>query len=194
MVIMNNKYHTKHTQTESLTGSHTFSHWMYANKLSQFHWNTFYYIWKKILFSFVSDAHSFIHSLAFEKFYSSQKMNLLLHIYIYINTRRYQRVESHKMREEKKTASQPFFFTDTQRVCHCELCLFLICDNLWHSKSYFIFQFCAHFFAFMRMRALTSLHVEEKPFRKNWGEKIVKSIEAFHENKTANSFTTLVKF
>lgn len=78
-----------------------------------------------------------------------------------------QRVRANERGRESNAANweKTTFFP----VCHCELRLFLICDNLWHTKPYFIFQFYSF-----------SLSIHLKPKKNERNEQENGSIEALH--------------
>lgn len=122
-MVMNNKYNI--------------FHWMHANKLSQFHWK----ICKNLLFGLCSATLE--QGERDRAFYSVQKM-YLLHSHTHTHSHpiyRNKSALSHVMWvwAEARWSMKNHFFPS---ICHCELPLFLICDNLWHTKPYFIFQFC----------------------------------------------------
>lgn len=109
---------------------------MHANKLSQFHWK----ICKNLLFGLCSATLE--QGERDRAFYSVQKM-YLLHSHTQHSHPIYRNKSalSHVMWvwAEARWSMKNHFFPS---ICHCELRLFLICDNLWHTKPYFIFQFC----------------------------------------------------
>lgn len=107
---------------------------------------------------------------------------LLLATVYSLHTRRYigelnpiKRARAQLTKGNKKNRQRSILFQLglTAKRCHCALHSFLICDNLWHTKPYFIFQFCAQLFS----RYTHSIEGEQRIVLKH-----------FTENKIANSF------